>query len=83
MWAAIASCSPRRNRLPVPGGDAAALEQGIETALEQRAHWPQIRAQARRFVEQERTWANSVARYAEVYRRALAQRGRPVPAMGT
>lgn len=66
-----------------PAGDAAALEQGIETALEQRAHWPQIRAQARRFVEQERTWANSVARYAEVYRRALAQRGRPVPAMGT
>lgn len=66
-----------------PAGDAAALEQGIETALAQRAHWPQIRAQARRFVEQERTWANSVARYAEVYRRALALRGRPVPAMGT
>lgn len=66
-----------------PAGDATALEQGIEAALEQRAHWPQIRAQARRFVEQERTWANSVARYAEVYRRALAQRGRPVPAMGT
>ena len=66
-----------------PAGDAAALEKGIETALAQRAHWPQIRAQARRFVEQERTWANSVARYAEVYRRALALRGRPVPAMGT
>lgn len=64
-----------------PAGDAAALEQGIEAVLAQRAQWPQIRAQARRFVEQERTWANSVARYAEVYRRALAQRGRPVPAL--
>ena len=65
-----------------PAGDAAALEQGIEAALAQREHWPQLRARARRFVEQERTWTNSVARYADVYRRALAQRGRPVPAMG-
>lgn len=65
-----------------PAGDAVALEKGIETALAQREHWPQIRAQARRFVEQERTWTNSVARYAEVYRRALAQRGRSVPALG-
>lgn len=65
-----------------PAGDAVALEQGIETALSQREHWPQIRAQARRFVEQERTWTNSVARYADVYRRALAQRGRSVAALG-
>jgi glycogen synthase len=65
-----------------PAGDAVALEQGLETALAQREHWPQIRAQARRFVEQERTWTNSVARYAEVYRKALAQRGRAVPALG-
>lgn len=65
-----------------PAGDAASLEQGIEDALAQRANWPQIRAQARRFVEQERTWANSVARYADVYRRALTQRGRSVAAMG-
>ncbi len=65
-----------------PAGDAVALQQGIETALAQREHWPQIRAQARRFVEQERTWTHSVARYAEVYRRALAQRGRSVPALG-
>ncbi len=65
-----------------PAGDAAALEQGLEAALAQREQWPQLRAQARRFVEQERTWTHSVARYAEVYRRALAQRGRAVPAMG-
>ena len=65
-----------------PAGDAAALEQGLEAALAQREQWPQLRSQARRFVEQERTWTHSVARYAEVYRRALAQRGRAVPAMG-
>jgi len=64
-----------------PAGSAAALEQGIEDALAQREQWPRLRAQARRFVEQERTWTNSVARYAEVYRKALAGRGRIVPAM--
>jgi len=64
-----------------PAGDAVALEQGLEAALAKREQWPQIRAQARRFVEQERTWTNSVARYAEVYRRALAGRGRAVPAL--
>ena len=65
-----------------PPGDAVALEQGLEAALAQREQWPKLRLQARRFVEQERTWTHSVARYAEVYRRALAQRGRVVPAMG-
>ncbi len=65
-----------------PAGDAAALEQGLEAALAQREQWPQLRARARRYVEQERTWSNSVARYADVYRRALAGRGRAVPALG-
>ena len=57
-------------------GDAAALQQAIESVLARRDEWPRIRAQARRFVEVERTWATSVARYAEVYRRALARGGR-------
>ena len=61
-------------------GEAAALEQAIESVLAQRTEWPRIRAQARRFVEVERTWATSVARYAEVYRRALARSGRVQPA---
>lgn len=64
-----------------PAGSAQALEQGLEDALAQREQWPRLRAQARRFVEQERTWTHSVARYAEVYRRALAGRGRAVPAL--
>jgi hypothetical protein len=61
-------------------GDAGALAAAIEDVLARRDDWPRVRAQARRFVEQERTWAHSVARYAEVYRRALAGRGRAVPA---
>ncbi len=67
-----------------PAGSAVALEQGLEDALAQREQWPRLREQARRFVEQERTWTNSVARYAEVYRKALQARGRgrAVPVQG-
>ena len=57
-------------------GDVTALQGALEELLARRERWPQIRAQARRFVEVERTWALSVARYAEVYRRALTQVGR-------
>ena len=52
-------------------GDAGALESAIEAVLAQRDRWPEWRAQARRFVEGERTWAASVARYRAVYQRAL------------
>lgn len=57
-------------------GDAAALETAIEDLLARRALWPQIQSQARQFVESERTWAASVARYRSVYQRALARYGR-------
>jgi PEP-CTERM/exosortase A-associated glycosyltransferase len=63
-------------------GDAAALAQALTDLLGQREAWPRIREQARRFVEVERTWTNSVGRYREVYQRALATRGRVVPALG-
>jgi hypothetical protein len=33
-----------------------------------------VKRQARRFVESERTWARSVARYADVYTGVLARR---------
>jgi glycogen(starch) synthase len=52
-------------------GDARALEGAIETVLAQRDAWPLLRLRARRFVEQERTWAASIARYRAVYQRAL------------
>ena len=57
-------------------GDAGALVQALEDMLARPDSWPTVQARARRFVEVERTWANSVARYREVYRRALAARGR-------
>lgn len=57
-------------------GDADALAAAIDDVLTRRDVWPQVRGQARRFVEVERTWENSVARYREVYRRALASQGR-------
>ena len=63
-----------------PAGDAKALAAGLLDVLAREAEWPRIRQQARRFVEQERTWSNSVARYAEVYRQALSVRGRALPA---
>lgn len=52
--------------------DAAALAQAIRRLLAMRSEWPKIRAQARRFVEIERTWSLSVARYAPVYERLTA-----------
>lgn len=57
-------------------GDVESLCACLRKVLDDRAQWPTIRAQARRFVEQERTWALSVARYREVYRRALEPFGR-------
>lgn len=57
-------------------GDADALAAAISDVLTRREVWPQVQAQARQFVEVERTWENSVARYREVYRRALASQGR-------
>lgn len=57
-------------------GDVDALAKSIDNVLSRRDLWPAVRAEARRFVEVERTWATSVSRYREVYRRALASRGR-------
>ena len=61
--------------------DADALAAAIESALAQRDAWPRLRQQARRYVEQQRTWTHSVARYADVYRRALVARGRESAAL--
>ncbi|GAB4468849.1 MAG: hypothetical protein OHK0044_10590 [Burkholderiaceae bacterium] len=58
-----------------PAGDAAALARTIDTLLARRGEWDRVKRQARRFVESERTWARSVARYAEVYAGVIARRG--------
>ena len=55
-------------------GSADALIEAIANVLDNRSAWPVIRGQARAFVERERTWTSSVARYGDVYRKALAGR---------
>jgi PEP-CTERM/exosortase A-associated glycosyltransferase len=52
-----------------PPNDPEHLAGAVLAALEDRASWPRIRAQALKYVESERLWAHSVARYAEVYHR--------------
>lgn len=54
-------------------GSVDALAQAVETALARRDEWSAMRKRARHFVETERTWAQSVARYAPVYERLLAR----------
>jgi glycosyltransferase involved in cell wall biosynthesis len=55
-----------------PADNIAALTSAVLDVLSRRAEWPRIRAAGRRFVEEERTWKASVARYRETYARALA-----------
>jgi hypothetical protein len=43
----------------------------VFAALADKDSWPRIRAQASAFIDSERSWAHSVARYGEVYRRIL------------
>ena len=50
-----------------PAGSASALANAVESVLGRRDEWPRLQAQARRFVETERTWTRSVAHYADVY----------------
>ncbi|HQC72455.1 MAG TPA: glycosyltransferase, exosortase A system-associated [Candidatus Competibacteraceae bacterium] len=47
--------------------DAADLTAKALDLLSQPERWPALKARGRRFVEEERTWRNSVARYADVY----------------
>jgi glycogen(starch) synthase len=52
----------------------AALAATIDRVLASRDQWPSIRAAGRHFVEQERTWGHSVARYRPVYERLARTR---------
>ena len=56
-----------------PAGDAGALADALQAVLDRRDDWPRFRERARRFVETERTWARSVARYAAVYEPLAAE----------
>lgn len=52
-------------------GSAQALAQAVLDLLARRDDWPRVRAAGRRFVETERNWAASVARYREPYESLL------------
>ncbi|MGE5102482.1 MAG: TIGR04063 family PEP-CTERM/XrtA system glycosyltransferase [Deltaproteobacteria bacterium] len=52
-------------------GSATALVERVNEVLASRDAWARIRAQARKYVETERTWRMSVARYGAVYDAAL------------
>jgi PEP-CTERM/exosortase A-associated glycosyltransferase len=54
-----------------PAGDAQALAGRLAYVLAHREEWDRVRRAGRRFVESERSWTNSVARYEAVYRRLL------------
>jgi PEP-CTERM/exosortase A-associated glycosyltransferase len=54
-----------------PPGRPHDLADGVFAALADQSSWPRIRARALEFIETERLWAHSVARYADVYGRLL------------
>jgi len=56
-----------------PPNDAERLVEGVLGALADRPSWPRIRARAIEFIDTERSWTHSVARYAEVYARVLGR----------
>lgn len=53
-------------------GSAQSLAQCVLELLQHRERWPQLRTAGRCFVEQERNWRSSVARYVRPYA-ALAE----------
>ena len=54
-----------------PPDDPQRIAEGVFAALADQDSWPRIRAHAIEFIETERSWEHSVARYREVYRRIL------------
>jgi len=54
-------------------GDAQALAAKVLALLAAPGSWPMLRSQGRSFVERERTWAHSVARYQAVYAPLVAR----------
>jgi glycosyltransferase involved in cell wall biosynthesis len=48
-------------------GDAGALAARVLQLIDASERWPILRKAAREFVERERTWKKSVARYQHIY----------------
>ena len=56
-------------------GSTDALTGAIDQLLARRDRWPGLRRAGREFVERERHWAGSVARYRPVFERLIGQEG--------
>ena len=54
-------------------GDPEALVSAVLALLREPERWPGLKAAARRYVETERCWKSSVARYEDVYVRVVQQ----------
>lgn len=54
-------------------GDAQALARAVIELLQHSDWWPDRRTAGRSFVERERNWTGSVARYQDIYGRALGR----------
>lgn len=63
--------SPWQADILFKAGSAEALAKLVLTLFEARNTWPALRAAGRLYVEKERNWAASVARYKRVYDRLL------------
>jgi glycosyltransferase involved in cell wall biosynthesis len=59
-----------------PAGSAEALAQCLIKLLKTPANWDKVIANGREFVERERTWSASVARYRAVYTDVLDRQRR-------
>ena len=53
-------------------GNADALAETVVNLTRHADTWPALRQNARRYVERERSWSASVARYGDIYQRLLA-----------
>lgn len=62
-----------------PAGDAKGLVAVLERTLSAREQWGAMRARARRFVEEQRSWKRSVEAYAPMYEKLTA--AGPVPTL--
>lgn len=55
--------------------DPADIAKSLDSLLASRAEWDAMRARARQFVEEERSWHKNIYRYEPVYHLLLGQRG--------
>ncbi len=65
----------RRTGWLFEAGNSHALAGTVVRLADARDSWPQLRDAGRRFIEEERTWQASVARYQDIYE-TLAGSGR-------